>query len=129
MMPARLRAQTGTKNGEWRTYGGDQGSTRYAPLDQINAGNFDERIFMVTMGYELVALNAKTGVPISSFGQNGIIVLKQNDDQVLDLITGEIGSNAGPTRASRLRTLKTSAGSLREMPVSRSCGGGHELES
>ncbi len=30
------RAQSGTKNGEWRNYGGDLGSTRYAPLDQIN---------------------------------------------------------------------------------------------
>src|SRR6202050_2413263 len=35
-------AQTGTKNGEWRSYAGDLGSTRYAPLDQINAGNFDK---------------------------------------------------------------------------------------
>ncbi|HET9321760.1 MAG TPA: hypothetical protein VFO27_18355, partial [Bryobacteraceae bacterium] len=34
--------QTGTKNGEWRTYGGDLGSTRYAPLDQINAKNFND---------------------------------------------------------------------------------------
>ncbi|HXH26151.1 MAG TPA: hypothetical protein VNI78_12945, partial [Vicinamibacterales bacterium] len=28
--------QTGAKNGEWRVYGGDEASTRYAPLDQIN---------------------------------------------------------------------------------------------
>src|SRR5580700_1057132 len=35
-------AQTGTKNGEWRTYGGDLASTRYAPLDQINADNFNK---------------------------------------------------------------------------------------
>jgi hypothetical protein len=67
-------------------------------------------------------------VPIPSFGQNGIIDLKQNDDQVLDLITREIGLNTGRTTASRVRTLKTSVGSLREMPVSRPCGG-HELES
>lgn len=26
--------------GEWRTYGGDLASTRYSPLDQINASNF-----------------------------------------------------------------------------------------
>jgi quinoprotein glucose dehydrogenase len=178
------RAQTGAKGGEWRTYGGDLGSTRYAPLDQINAGNFgklqvawrfktdilgarpdfnlqttplmingvlyatagsrrdavaidaatgellwmyriaegqratstprplsgrgvaywtdgrgDDRIFFVTLGYQLVALSARTGVPISSFGQNGIIDLKQNNDQVLDLITGEIGLNTGPVVA------------------------------
>ena len=36
------RAQTGAKNGEWRTYGGDLGHTRYSPLDQINAANFKE---------------------------------------------------------------------------------------
>ena len=37
---ARLPGQAGAKNGEWRTYGGDLGHTRYAPLDQINAANF-----------------------------------------------------------------------------------------
>ena len=37
---AAVRGQSGTNNGEWRTYGGDLGSTRYAPLDQINRGNF-----------------------------------------------------------------------------------------
>src|ERR1700686_1954651 len=37
-----LPAQSGAKDGEWRTYGGDLGSTRYAPLDQINAGNFNQ---------------------------------------------------------------------------------------
>jgi quinoprotein glucose dehydrogenase len=187
MVSVELRAQTGTKNGEWRTYGGDLGTTRYAPLDQINAGNFgklqvawrfktdilgarpdfnlqttplmingvlyatagsrrdavaidaatgellwmyrlnedkratasprplsgrgvaywtdgagDERILMVTMGYQLVALNAKTGVPIPGFGQNGVVDLKQNDDQVLDLITGEIGLNTGPLVAKNV---------------------------
>ena len=28
-----------TENGEWRSYSGDQGSTKYAPLDQINRTN------------------------------------------------------------------------------------------
>src|SRR5580704_12159314 len=37
-----VSAQTGAKNGEWRTYGGDLGNTRYSPLDQINASNFDK---------------------------------------------------------------------------------------
>src|SRR5271167_4225730 len=36
------QAQTGAKNGEWRTYGGDLGSTRYSPLDQIRADNFNK---------------------------------------------------------------------------------------
>src|SRR5678815_4748407 len=37
-----LLAQTGAKNGEWPTYGGDLGNTRYSALDQINASNFDK---------------------------------------------------------------------------------------
>jgi quinoprotein glucose dehydrogenase len=31
--------QSGTAKGEWRYYGGDAGSTKYSPLDQINASN------------------------------------------------------------------------------------------
>ena len=38
-MPAT--GQSGAKPGEWRTYGGDLASTRYSPLDQINATNFN----------------------------------------------------------------------------------------
>src|SRR5271166_4155272 len=36
------RAQSGAKNGEWTTYAGDLGSTRYSPLDQVNAANFNK---------------------------------------------------------------------------------------
>src|SRR5262249_53144577 len=32
-------AQHGAADGEWRFYGGDAGSTKYSPLDQINADN------------------------------------------------------------------------------------------
>src|SRR5882672_743893 len=39
--PLAAKAQSGAKDGEWRTYGGDLGSTRYAPLDRINATNFN----------------------------------------------------------------------------------------
>ena len=39
---AGVLAQTGAKNGEWPTYGGDLGNTRYSPLDQINASNFSK---------------------------------------------------------------------------------------
>ena len=35
-------AQTGATGGEWPTYGGDLGHTRYAPLDEITAENFEE---------------------------------------------------------------------------------------
>jgi quinoprotein glucose dehydrogenase len=39
---ASVQGQTGALKGEWRTYGGDLGHTRYAPLDQINGGNFSK---------------------------------------------------------------------------------------
>src|ERR1700676_3327274 len=178
-----LTGQSGPKIGEWRTYGGDLASTRYSPLDQINAQNFnklevawriktdpfgprpeynievtplmangvmyftagtrraavaadaatgellwthsvnegprgeaaprrlsgrglsywtdgrEERIFYVTPGYELVALNAKTGAIVSSFGKDGMIDLKQDDDQIMDLVKGEIGLHAAPVIA------------------------------
>jgi quinoprotein glucose dehydrogenase len=35
----RVQAQQGAANGEWRYYGGDAGTTKYSPLDQINASN------------------------------------------------------------------------------------------
>src|SRR5215831_1288637 len=183
-MPVAGQAPTfSTQNGEWATYGGDLKSTRYSPLDQINAGNFsklevawrfktdnlgprpeynfegtplmangivystagtrravvaldgatgellwvhgekegargtnaprqlsgrglaywtdgrEERILYVTPGYRLIALNAKNGAPISSFGKNGVVDLKLDDDQEIDLINGEIGLHATPVVA------------------------------
>ena len=176
--------QTGAKNGEWPTYGGDLGNTRYSALDQINAGNFnrlqvawtfktdnlgprtennlestplmvkgvlysvagtrravvaldaatgellwvhsenegqrgtvaprqlsgrglaywsngsgpnsEERIIYVTPGYRMVALNAKTGQRVSTFGKDGIVDLKEDDDQVIDLMSSEIGLHSAP---------------------------------
>ena len=35
-------AQYGATNGEWRSYGGDVGSTKYSPLDQITKDNFED---------------------------------------------------------------------------------------
>jgi quinoprotein glucose dehydrogenase len=178
-----VAGQTGTKNGEWPTYGGDLGNTKYAPLDQINAANFnslevawrfktdnlgprpefnfestplmvkgvlystggtrravvaldaatgeqlwmhsehegargaaaprqlsgrglaywsdgkEERILYVTPGYQLVALDARTGNRIPGFGVNGIVDLKQNMDQTIDPLSGEIGLHATPVVA------------------------------
>jgi len=37
-----VQGQAGAPKGEWPTYGGDLGHTRYAPLDQISAANFSK---------------------------------------------------------------------------------------
>ena len=172
-----------TKNGEWPTYAGDVKGTRYSPLSQINADNFnrleiawrfktdnlgtrpefklegtplmvngvvyatggtrrsvaaldagtgellwvhgeregqrgvaaprqlsgrglaywtdgiEERILYVTPGYRLIALNAKTGVTVPTFGKNGAVDLKLDIDQNIDLVTGEIGLQSAPVVA------------------------------
>ena len=36
------RAQHGAPNGEWPSYGGDLGGTKYSGLDQIDASNYDD---------------------------------------------------------------------------------------
>ena len=56
----------------------------------------ESRIVYVTPGYRMIALDAKTGVPVRSFGANGVIDLKTDDDQQMDLVTGEIGLHATP---------------------------------
>ncbi|HEX3352169.1 MAG TPA: pyrroloquinoline quinone-dependent dehydrogenase [Terriglobales bacterium] len=60
-----------------------------------------ERILYITPGYRLVCLEAKTGVRVPSFGENGIVDLKLNDDQTIfpDLTTGEIGLHSAPVVA------------------------------
>ena len=183
LLPLDGAAQVGTSNGEWRSYAGDVRGTRYAPLDQITADNFNDleiawrlktanlgpepeynfqstplmvngvvfttagsrravvaadagtgellwmhrldegargeaaprrqsgrglaywddgaagRILYVTPGYRLIALDAATGMRVEDFGTDGTIDLKQNMDQELDLVTGEVGLHAAPTVA------------------------------
>jgi quinoprotein glucose dehydrogenase len=59
----------------------------------------EERILYVTPGYRLVALDAKTGVAIPTFGEKGVVDLKLDDDQEIDLVTGEVGLHATPVVA------------------------------
>ena len=177
--PGAADAQSGAANGQWRYYGGDAGSTRYAPLGQIDrdnvadlevawrwqAANFGPqpefnyrttplmvdgvlyatagyrrtvvaidagtgetlwtyrlddgdraaprrnsgrgvawweapgiapRIFMVTPGFQLVALDAATGRPIQDFGDGGVVELRVGLGRELDLIDAPIGSSSPP---------------------------------
>jgi quinoprotein glucose dehydrogenase len=74
----------------------------YAP--RVNSGRgvsywkdgTDERIFLITPGYHLVALDAKTGRPVPSFGQSGVVDLKHGLDRPVDLIEATIGSSSPP---------------------------------
>jgi quinoprotein glucose dehydrogenase len=186
LLTAPALAQRGAPNGEWRTYGGDLGHTRYAPLDQIDASNFnrleiawrfktdslgpnrefnfqstplmvdgvvystagsrravvaldaangellwihrldegqrgqvaprqlsgrglaywengdDKRIIYVTPGYQMIALDARTGDRVTSFGDGGIVDLKRNIDQDLDPLDNQIGLHATPIVAKNV---------------------------
>ena len=59
----------------------------------------DGVILYVTPGYQLVALDAGTGARIQSFGNAGIVDLKQDIDQDLEP-TSEIGLHAAPVVAN-----------------------------
>jgi len=60
-------------------------------------GRGDERIVLVTPGFNLVSLNAKTGHPITGFGQAGTVDLfKQLDLDVPLDPTGRIGNSSPP---------------------------------
>jgi quinoprotein glucose dehydrogenase len=56
----------------------------------------DRRVIYVTPGYRMLALDAKTGRPVAGFGQDGVVDLKRELDQDLNLETAEIGLNATP---------------------------------
>src|SRR5881275_750597 len=70
----------------------------------------EERIFYVTPGFRLICLDAKTGQGVPSFGEDGIVDLKRDDDQTIsdwnnnrewapNLDTGEIGIQSAPVVA------------------------------
>ncbi len=61
----------------------------------------EERILYVTPGFRLICLDAKTGALEKTFGKNGVVDLKLDDDQTIqpDLTTGEIGLQSAPVVA------------------------------
>src|SRR5579859_3209717 len=60
------------------------------------ADGANERIVFVTRGYELISLDAKTGLTDPSFGDRGIVDLRDADDQAMDHTKGVIGLHAAP---------------------------------
>jgi len=59
----------------------------------------EERILYVTPGYRLICLDAKTGALVKTFGKEGAVDLKLEDDQSIDLVNGEIGLQSAPVVA------------------------------
>ncbi|MEQ1691196.1 MAG: PQQ-binding-like beta-propeller repeat protein [Gemmatimonas sp.] len=84
---------------------GERGAAAARPLSGRGLSYWTDgrngRILYVTPGYRLIALDAKTGVRIRSFGDSGEVDLKRDmDSPVLpDLVTGEIGYQGAPVVA------------------------------
>jgi quinoprotein glucose dehydrogenase len=55
-----------------------------------------ERIVYVSVGYQMVSLDAKTGRPDPAFGIGGIVDLKLNDDQDIGPLNDDIGLHSTP---------------------------------
>jgi quinoprotein glucose dehydrogenase len=58
-------------------------------------GNGDT-LYSITPGYQLVALDAKTGRPLQGFGTAGIVDLKRSALPPLDPVEGPIGASSPP---------------------------------
>ena len=82
--------------------GGAAAALRPRPRLLARHGQQSARIVYVTPGYQMVALDAKTGVPAAGFGKNGIVDLKTEDDQPIDLDHGR--DRACTRRRSSRRT-------------------------
>ncbi len=84
---------------------GERGAAAPRPLSGRGLAYWSDgtsaRILYTTPGYRLVALDAKTGELVKSFGVNGVVDLKKEmDDPILpDLTTGEIGYQGAPVVA------------------------------
>lgn len=55
-----------------------------------------ERILYVTIGYQLVSLDAATGQVDPEFGTNGVVDLKRDFDQEIDLVNSDVGLHSTP---------------------------------
>ena len=86
-------AQTqGTENGEWRYIGGDVWHTRYSPLDQVTAGNFEDlEIAWVWRGdnYGSTTLGVSRSTPIYVDGLLYTVAGERRTVIAIDPATGE----------------------------------------
>jgi quinoprotein glucose dehydrogenase len=60
----------------------------------------DRRVLFMTPGYRLIALSARTGRPIETFGDGGIVDLFETMDQGDDWDATQLGTHSPPTIAN-----------------------------
>lgn len=100
-----LDAATGAKLWTHIEQEGARGAAAVRPLSGRGLSYWSDgttaRILYVTPGYRLIALDAKTGARITTFGDSGAVDLKTETDQTIlpDLVTGEMGFQGAPVVA------------------------------
>src|SRR6185503_15159681 len=105
-------AQTGAQNGEWRSYGGDAGNTRYSPLKQIDASNFNN--LQIAWRFNTANLGAQPefnyeATPLMVGGKVYTVAGSRRAVVALDATTGEMlwmhSENEGARGAAAPRRL------------------------
>ncbi len=97
-----------------------------------SADGSDQRILYVTPGYRMIALNAKTGELVRSFGKDGIVDLKADNDQEYDLTTAAVGLNATPLVAGDVVVVGAahfSAGGTNTRPTAKGFVRGFDVKT
>ncbi|MCI0433509.1 MAG: PQQ-binding-like beta-propeller repeat protein [Gemmatimonadetes bacterium] len=95
-----VAAGTGETRWVWRL---DEGArARVAPRANSGRGvaiwvaGSDARVFVVTPGFHLVALDARSGMPVAGFGNQGVVDLKLELGVPIASVTAAIGSSSPP---------------------------------
>src|SRR5688572_13195564 len=102
-----MLAQQGTRGGDWKAYGGDEGSTRYSPLDQINRDNIkDLRVAWVWKSDSLVP-SPQAASETTPIMVNGVLYYSMDQKRFIvaaDPATGETIWVYRPNEGSRFDT-------------------------
>jgi len=117
-------AQQGVKNGEWRSYAGDNGSSRYAPLDQITRDNFKDLQIAWSWKFDNFGGGASETTPIIANGVLYFTVGPRRTVVAANPATGETLWTFRPRARSDAAwpsgPMEPTAGSSSSRPVSSS---------
>ncbi|HUI55225.1 MAG TPA: pyrroloquinoline quinone-dependent dehydrogenase [Bryobacteraceae bacterium] len=109
---AAALAQTGSKNTEWPTYGGDLANSKYKPLDQINASNFNKLELAWSFKTDNIGNRPEYKLEGTPLMVNGVVYATAGSRRgviALDAATGELlwvhGEHEGERGAAAPRQL------------------------
>ena len=102
-------AQQGARNGEWRAYGGDEGSTRYSPLDQINRDNIKNmRVAWVWKSDSLLP-NAQPRSETTPIMVNGVLYFTMDQRRYVIAANAGTGETLWMYRPDEGETIRSGA--------------------